>query len=113
MIIAKFHCSEHRPKKAVEGLLRHLQKKWEKVTAQLGSGYELHLVGLLSGQQDTCLSWRSQGISTLLSVCSPTATCAAAEVLLLALLSGPDWNDWVQQANNFVIATVMCYMHAV
>lgn len=53
----------------MEGLLRHLQKKWEKVTARLGNGYELHLVGLLSGQQDTCLSWKSQGISTFLTVC--------------------------------------------
>lgn len=93
----------------MEGLLRHLQKKWEKVTAQLGSGYELHLVGLLSGQQDTCLSWRSHGISALLSVCSCTATCIAAiavKVLPLALLSAPDWHDcWVQQANSSVI----CY----
>ena len=64
-----YDCVDCRPKKAVEGLLRHLQKKWEKVTARLGSGYELHLVGLLSGQQDTCLSWKSQGISTFLTVC--------------------------------------------
>lgn len=88
--IAKPHVVYIRPKKAVEGLLRHLQKKWEKVTAQLGRGYELHLVGLLSGQQDPCLSWRSQGISTLLSVRSCTATCVAAKVLLLALPSAPD-----------------------
>ena len=57
-----------RPKKAVEGLLRHLLKKWERAVSQLGQAYELHLVGLVVGQPDICLSWKSQGISTTLTV---------------------------------------------
>lgn len=78
------HCADYRPKKALEGLLRHLQKKWEKVTAKLGSGYELHLVGLLPGQQDACLSWRSQG-SSFLTVCCHRALCPALPGALLSL----------------------------
>ena len=62
-------CPVFRPKKAVEGLLRHLQKKWQKAGSQLGDAYELHLVGLLAGQPDSCLSWKSQGISSALTVC--------------------------------------------
>ncbi|KAL0024470.1 hypothetical protein WJX77_007331 [Trebouxia sp. C0004] len=58
----------NKPKKAVEGLLRHLQKKWQKAASQLGDAYELHLVGLLAGQPDSCLSWKSQGISSALTL---------------------------------------------
>lgn len=61
-------CVDCRPKKAVEGLLRHLQNKWEKVAAQLGSSYELHLVGLPSAHQDACLCWKSRSVSSLLTV---------------------------------------------
>ena len=72
---------DFRPKKAVEGLLRHLQKKWEKVAAQLGSSYELHLVGLPSAQQDACLSWKSQSISSLLTVCFMQCMAMHSELL--------------------------------
>lgn len=62
-------CFVFRPKKAVEGLLRHLHKKWQKAVSQLGDAYELHLVGLLASQPGSCLSWKSQGISSALTVC--------------------------------------------
>ncbi|KAL0035010.1 hypothetical protein WJX79_006322 [Trebouxia sp. C0005] len=58
----------NKPKKAVEGLLRHLQKKWQKAVSQLGDAFELHLVGLLAGQPGSCLSWKSQGISSALTL---------------------------------------------
>ena len=64
-----------RPKKAVEGLLRHLHKKWQKAVSQLGDAYELHLVGLLASQPDSCLSWKSQGISSALTVCLLCCYC--------------------------------------
>ena len=58
----------YRPKKAVEGLLRHLQKKWEPAVQRLGSSYELHLVGLVSEQEDKCLSWTGASVNSALTV---------------------------------------------
>ncbi len=90
-------CPVFRPKKAVEGLLRHLQKKWQKAVSQLGNAYELHLVGLLAGQPDSCLSWKSQGISSALTVCLLCSFCFHYVWMLHAGLrsrlayTGPIW----------------------
>jgi hypothetical protein len=43
--------------------------------SQLGDAYELHLVGLLASQPDSCLSWKSQGISSALTVCFLLSLC--------------------------------------